>query len=310
MADIYLGSTDLSTATFKMGSSDVSALYQGSTQLWAAPTTRYLTSGELTNIYYLHSFNSLLNSSYAGNAFQVRRSSDNATQDIGFDGNGNVDEAALTSFIGGNSGYVTTWYDQSGNGYNMFNTNTSSQARIVNSGTVVKIGGYIAPEFFNVAGGTSGTGNYRYNTKMSFGGAWTTFVVFSRAKNASGTYVWGTDGSGQYPTYITEYGNGLEYYGPAPRQTIDNSASWNTTSLAAAASNISGYPGNVTAFFNGTQVFSVANAWDNSGRSIRNFAANNNNGYNGHFAEFIAYPVDKSSDMSSINSNITTFYGL
>ena len=34
MADIYLGSTDLSGKTFKMGSSDVSALYMGSTKLW------------------------------------------------------------------------------------------------------------------------------------------------------------------------------------------------------------------------------------------------------------------------------------
>ena len=37
MADVYLGSTDLADKTFKMGSSDVSALYLGSTEVWAAP---------------------------------------------------------------------------------------------------------------------------------------------------------------------------------------------------------------------------------------------------------------------------------
>ena len=36
MADIYLGSTDLSSATFYLGSSEVSALYQGSTLLYSA----------------------------------------------------------------------------------------------------------------------------------------------------------------------------------------------------------------------------------------------------------------------------------
>lgn len=43
MADIYLGSTDLSSATFKLGSSDVSALYMGSTQVWAPAAAGYGT---------------------------------------------------------------------------------------------------------------------------------------------------------------------------------------------------------------------------------------------------------------------------
>lgn len=36
MADIYLGNTDLSSANFYLGSSAVSALYQGSTKMWPA----------------------------------------------------------------------------------------------------------------------------------------------------------------------------------------------------------------------------------------------------------------------------------
>lgn len=41
----------------------------------------------------------------------VRRSSDNATQDIAFV-NGEFDVASFSSFIGGGSGYCVTWYNQ------------------------------------------------------------------------------------------------------------------------------------------------------------------------------------------------------
>jgi hypothetical protein len=37
---------------------------------------------------------------------QVRRSLDNATLNIGFDGSGNLDSAALLAFVGVQDGYV------------------------------------------------------------------------------------------------------------------------------------------------------------------------------------------------------------
>jgi len=82
-----------------------------------------------------------LSGSYAGACLRVRRSNDNTEQDIGFDAGGNLDEAQLTAFVGANSGFVTTWYDQSGNGRNITQTTSGNQPRIVNSGTVDKEGG-------------------------------------------------------------------------------------------------------------------------------------------------------------------------
>ena len=78
-----------------------------------------------------------LSSSYTGNLIQVRRSSDNATSNIGYDGSGNLDVAALTSFVGSGNGYISIWYDQSGNGNNAVQATTGSQPKIVNAGTVV-----------------------------------------------------------------------------------------------------------------------------------------------------------------------------
>jgi len=54
-----------------------------------------------------------LRSAYAGKAVNVRRSSDNATQDIGFAGN-DFDTTAFTSFVGAGTGFIVTWYDQVG----------------------------------------------------------------------------------------------------------------------------------------------------------------------------------------------------
>ena len=66
-------------------------------------------------------------------AVRVRRSSDNAEQDIGFSGDA-LDTSALATFVGANSGYVVTIYDQTGNGEDATQATASKQARIVNAG--------------------------------------------------------------------------------------------------------------------------------------------------------------------------------
>ena len=78
-----------------------------------------------------------LSIAYGGIAIRVRRSSDNAEQDIGFDGFGNIDTSSLTAFCTGTNGFVTTWYDQSGNNRNATQTTAANQPQIVSSGSVI-----------------------------------------------------------------------------------------------------------------------------------------------------------------------------
>jgi hypothetical protein len=78
-----------------------------------------------------------LRSAYAGSAIRVRRSSDNTEQDIGFDANDNLDTSALTTFCGANNGFVTTWYDQSGNSRDATQTTAFNQPQIVSSGSII-----------------------------------------------------------------------------------------------------------------------------------------------------------------------------
>jgi hypothetical protein len=82
-----------------------------------------------------------LSSSYSGNALLVRRSSDNATQNIGFLASGYLDTASLKTFVGAGNGFVNTWYDQSGNLRDALQPTLANQPRIVNAGVIQRMGG-------------------------------------------------------------------------------------------------------------------------------------------------------------------------
>jgi len=81
-----------------------------------------------------------LRTAYTGNSIRVRRSSDNAEQNIGFSGN-NLDTSALTTFCAGTDGFVTIWYDQSGNGINVAQGTATLQPQIVSGGSVLLVNG-------------------------------------------------------------------------------------------------------------------------------------------------------------------------
>ena len=78
-------------------------------------------------------------STYTGPLIRVRRASDSAEQDIGFDGDGLLDESALATFCAGTDGFVRTFYDQSGNGNDATQTNTASQPKVYDSVTGVEL---------------------------------------------------------------------------------------------------------------------------------------------------------------------------
>jgi hypothetical protein len=80
-----------------------------------------------------------LSSTYTGNALRVRRASDNAEQNIGFVGE-DLDTSALTTFCSGTDGFVTTWYDQSGNGIDATQPTAANQSTIVSAGVVITEG--------------------------------------------------------------------------------------------------------------------------------------------------------------------------
>ena len=77
-----------------------------------------------------------LSNSYLGSAIQVRRDSDGSTLEIGFAGE-ELDTDSLISFCSGTSGFVSKWYDQSGNGNDAEQVTSFNQSKIYDSVTGV-----------------------------------------------------------------------------------------------------------------------------------------------------------------------------
>ena len=121
-----------------------------------------------------------LRTGYVGNAIRVRRSSDNAEQDIAFDVNGNLDTTSLLAFVGSGNGFVTTWYDQSGFNNHITQTTAGNQPQIVSSG-VVKLLNNKPSIYFD---GSSTYFNSSTQTVLSTGGGG--YSIFGTAK-PSGT---------------------------------------------------------------------------------------------------------------------------
>jgi hypothetical protein len=75
-------------------------------------------------------------SNYTGNLIEVRRSTDNALLDIGYNSENELDTATLLGFLAGATGTVRTLYDQTGAGNHFQQTTLANQPRIVNAGVL------------------------------------------------------------------------------------------------------------------------------------------------------------------------------
>ena len=80
-----------------------------------------------------YSLRYLASASVGSAVVRVRRSSDNTEQDFTAT---EITDGTLTTFTGANDGFVTTWYDQSGNLKNATQATASNQPKLVSNGVV------------------------------------------------------------------------------------------------------------------------------------------------------------------------------
>ena len=91
-----------------------------------------------------------LKTSYTGSVIRVRRSSDNAEADFTAD---EITDGTLLSWVGNtasDNGFVTTWYDQSGNSNDATQGTAANQPKIVDAGVLVEENGKPAVDFDGV----------------------------------------------------------------------------------------------------------------------------------------------------------------
>jgi hypothetical protein len=99
-----------------------------------------------------------LDKDYTGYCMKVRRASDDAEADIGFDSNGDLDTAAIATHCGASAGYVSVWYDMSGNSNNATQSTSGNQPQIYNGTAVHTVNG--KPAFDTVTGAYMQTASF------------------------------------------------------------------------------------------------------------------------------------------------------
>jgi hypothetical protein len=134
-------------------------------QFAAGSSYRYLLDEYGTGIAAAWAMNKL-KASYSGSCIRVRESSGNTEADIGFDGDGFLDQTALLAHCGSNDGFVVKWYDQDGNTFDLVQSTSASQPKIVNAGAVLTVGGipYMdfdgTNDFFNLGDSLDPAGSF------------------------------------------------------------------------------------------------------------------------------------------------------
>ena len=114
-----------------------------------------------------------LSSSYTGNVITVRESSGNTTSDFTAD---EVTDGTLTTFCGSADGFVTKWWDQSGNSKHATQTTAANQPQIVAGGSLSTDSNGKPQLYFNnsnsstVSGFDSRTSHMIFDTPLTAGG--------------------------------------------------------------------------------------------------------------------------------------------
>jgi len=231
-----------------------------------------------------------LSSTYNGFAIRVRRSSDNTEQDIGFVSN-TLDTASLLTFCGVGNGFVTTWYDQSGNARNLIQTTTSNQPLIVSLGTIQTLNSKPAVYFdtnaknLSVAYGFPGANSFIFDVLQSND---LIFLVYHGASNGS-TFVSVGNSSdsnsliNSNATVSNYYRNSILQTAPTTRIGVYNLVSTNNQILLTHQLQLT--------------------SWTNfiiSGYASYEFVHYKN--------ELVIYNTDQTSNRSAIESNINSYY--
>jgi hypothetical protein len=185
-------------------------------------------------------------------ACRVRRSPDNAEANIGFTASGDLDTAALLAHVGSGNGFVTTWYDQSGNGRNAAQGSSTAQPQIVSNGALLTQNGrptvsqsnqnQTLPISAPFTGFTSATGAFVFRQLTGNGGAHD-FRFQSGGVNNHSPF---SDGNA-YDSFFSASRQAFSNYGPA------SSPSTNTLTIHTARQTGTA----LQLFKNGTQIDGV-----------------------------------------------------
>jgi len=247
-----------------------------------------------------------LSSTYSGSAIRVRRSNDNAEQDIGFASNV-LDTTSLLSFVGSNDAFVTTWYDQSGNGNNLTQSTASNQGEIASSGSVHTVNSKpcidlgVAQTFYRALASLSGNSKSFFMTTKNngsfLGGFYHNLFIISTSVTVSGNFA---------QLYSLNANNSLIFNFKTNSLDISTSQAWTSQTLISGIKDEAASSSEL--FQNGSSI--------GTGSGTQNLQTNlfvnrfGNNYANQQLQELIVFDTNESSNRSGIETNINNFYSI
>ena len=235
-----------------------------------------------------------IKSDYSGSAIRVRRSSDNAEQDIGFTVANVVDSAALLTFVSSGDGFVTTAYNQTG-GTNFTQTTANNQPKIVSSGSLITDpnNGLAAMDFDGTYSSLKDGGLGTVVRLDSYRVGNTSDNKFIMLAGGSSKYSYVVDGGSSSPGLNGNYGTPTLYVNNVLKSVTTRTDIYNAVSIGTAS---------VVNHFNATP-----NAWGTSVK-IASYWANGFH-YDGLIQEFIFYNAhNTTSDRSAITTLLMDKY--
>jgi hypothetical protein len=163
---------------------------------------------------------------YTGAQVRLRRSTDNVEVDVTFDKYGHPVNFDVEGWLGGATGYVTTWYDQSGNGNNVTQATAGSQPILTAPGgqaAYIRFQSKImtGPNVF----GTSSVTNMHMISTIRDNVRSNNYFISLNGTNTNGT-------SGRFFIH-GPYGNGTWYWDPGSATTNRANTGSNATALGA-----------------------------------------------------------------------------
>ena len=265
-----------------------------------------------------------LKSSYTGAAIRVRKdTTGQPEQDINFTESGDLDTASLKSFLNATSGFVTTWYDQSGNDRNATQTIQANQPRIALTGVIDRRSGDIALVY-------DGSNDFLENNTSGFSvNNISHYAVSSRGNNANDLRV-------VYSTGILDFqstGFGFFYsLTSAPDNITQNRLYQQIRNTAISLQIIGDYTNTLNSnnlvfgigtssidyiYYNGGDEKTVSHTRSNvtsTARIVLGSRRTNIGGYsfylNGTISEIVFWNADQTSNKTAIQNNINNYWSI
>lgn len=239
-----------------------------------------------------------LSSTYSGPSIKVQDAVGGATQDIGFNGNGELDTATLLTYAGVNDVFVETWYDQSGNNNHAEQPSLGNRPKIVSNGNLITEGGKPVIQFNGSTSRMSTLSNVQSNRDTSVTWVGTRSSTTARNNtisnvNGFGNAMYGAGGDEYQLWDGSTYASGLGAVG------VDQHTYFFTSDGV-----------NVQFSINGSVIYNVSKVLRLGTQVLEVGSWSNGNYFEGTMQEATIWGVNKLNNRDDIETNINTFYNI